>query len=94
MLDVYRARDDTTRKRMCIVRISELTPNGHCDFQAFPLGTAPMVNSIKLEEAMGTTWAQNGHKSKTPTVSGRLLTGKAPYLLVARVGFEPTTFGL
>ena len=32
--------------------------------------------------------AHAGRTSKTPTVSGRLLTGKAPYLLVARVGFE------
>ena len=53
-----------------------------------------MVNSIKLEEAMVTTWAQNGHKAKRQLESWRSLTGKAPYLLVARVGFEPTTFGL
>jgi len=64
---IHHARNGTTRKRMCIVQIAQTTPNGHRDFQAFPLGTAPMVNSMKLEESMGTTWAQDGHKSKTPT---------------------------
>jgi hypothetical protein len=44
---------------------SSIPPNGHRHFPAFPLGTAPMVNSMELEEAMGTTWAQDGHKLGT-----------------------------
>jgi len=65
---------------MCIVQIAEMTPNGHSRFQAFPLGTAPMVNLMKLEEVMGTTWAQNGHnlgtKAKRQHKVGVYLRGK------------------
>ena len=38
--------------------------------------------------------ARPRHKAKRQLESWRLLTGKAPYLLVARGGFEPPTFGL
>src|ERR1035437_1841786 len=50
---------------MCVVQIAEMTPNGHRDFRVSPLGTAPMVNSMKLEKVMGTTRAQNGHNLGT-----------------------------
>ena len=43
---------------------------------------------------VGYRWAILGYKAKRQLESWRLLTGKAPYLLVAREGFEPPTFGL
>ena len=40
---------------------------------------------------VGYRWAILGYKAKRQLESWRLLTGKAPYLLVAREGFEPPT---
>lgn len=69
-----------THRRMCVLQIAETTPNGHCDFRISPLGTAPMVNSMKLENVMGTIRAQNGHnlgtKAKRPLLVGVYLRGK------------------
>jgi len=45
-----------------------------------------IFNLLKISGLrVGHRWAISGLQSKTPTISGRLLTGKAPYLLVARV---------
>ena len=74
--------------------LTVLTPNSKCSSISGSCRSMEVLTASLSSNLARYPWAIFGLHSKTPTLGWRLLTGLAPYLLVARGGFEPPTFGL